>query len=782
VHQLPNILPRPQYGSRLVPSPGDKPLRISHPARPAQLEAFEVEYSNQHPSSAFRTTKKVLDALYMKNRKRPAPQANLQLSRFLADEDVVRPSIEESSGVVDLDIEEHQKQQITAPSRRKKKTPKRLDAGAAKYRQPSNPLILDFLVSAEAPNSEGRKLLGLGKYGTNYPVHFDVFPLQPGIFFHESTFIGSGRFSEIIGGASSIKSGDARPRTSLKLAGKIFCWGCWNEDVSSDIGICFDWLQDQLLVQDTSVSSPPVAAVPEVMNFVVEYVQHHVSFVDDIDIVNFLTRMSEVLQDFSCHLDKIGVGGNTANGELTKRRIEVLSMSTLLSLQLLQKSRHQLNQSSLVYKFEDLLKVLASHCVGLLLFQDLDGIRKLYDDLQYLSFREDGIKNDQYALQAWLIVLQVMQAARIPRGSFWDVTNSQFLGNGMMMDISDARVMEKLWYSMFSLLPLCEFDEFGVVVGGLRHTAGFDNWTLPQLLLKRVFTLYTSNQRQSPGFNDYCRSIVSRCHHLMVEWGWWRSSGVIGALFDFFAAQSLSHLRNEEVYTSPHFLEELDAQPSLSIEPEDRCFHVFLKIVALEIRHLRKVGDTKGARNLVARLLPNHNRQYPKEEGIHQKDLASLRNHHDLLCTLYWAAPPEQRPPLSLLQDLVITDHSHKEAVLINLRAWGQISRFLFMHSADSENFKPLLLWQSEFFSKLCYQYLETEKDVRQQAVILERVNKQFLPESQIRDTIKANMASTASVMLSFMSIMANNVKLYSTTFKTGDAIKQTLMAMNCGM
>jgi hypothetical protein len=422
--------------------------------------------------------------------------------------------------------------------------------------------------------------------------------------------------------------------------------------------------------------------------------------------------------------------------------IKILSTVIFLALRLLQMARAQQGQDSLTYELEDLLQVLASQLIKSLLDQGLDGIRKLYDDLQYLSYRERGIQSDQHAVQGWVIVIKVLQAARIPRGSFWDVTNSKLL-NVNVKDITDARMMEKLWYSMFSLLPLCEFDEFGVVISGQRQTASFDNWMLPQQMLKRVFELYSLNQRQFPGFNDYCRSIVSRCHHLMIEWGWWKCSGVIGTLFDFFASQNLSHLRNEEVYTSPRFLQELGKEPSLAVEPEDRCFHIFLKIVALSIRHFRQAEDDKNIRNLVARLLPNHNRQYPKEESVHQRDLASLRNHHDLICTLFWSAPPELRPPLSLLQELVIADRSHKEACLINLQAWENLACFILTHTQSPEAFDPFMSWQNIFFTKLLQQYFDTESEVRQQADSLSKTSKEPITEAQLEATVASNEANT---------------------------------------
>jgi hypothetical protein len=746
--------------SKLGGWPKDRPRYMPTSARFAQLESSEAEHSRQNPVTAFGSTKKSLDALYRITRKRPVPQANLQLSRFLADEDVVRPSIELLSTVDNVALgvavtSESSIDHIRDKSRRKKRPPQRLDAGAAMYRQPSDPLILDFLMPPFPPDTaiEGRKLLGLAKFGTHYSLNFNIFPLRPGVCFHESTFIGSGRLSEAIQNTRDIHSGVTHLQTHLMLAGKTFSWGQWNEDVSSEMGVTFDWLVEQLVGQSPPLSSPPTTNAVGVVNFVLDYVYHHLSFSDVDDVKNFLCRMTEILQDFVSRLEFSRDGSKFAEA---RSRIEVTSMSVLVLLQLLRLARAQ-HEESLTYKLEDLLKKFAALCVRALLYQGLDRVRSLYDDLQYLSFRESGIKDDQYLVQAWVILIKSLNAAGIPRGSFWDITNSQLVET-KVEDISDARIMEKLWYSMFSLLPLCEFNEFGVVIEGQRQQASFDNWSLPQDMLKRVFALYSSNQRQLPGFNDYCRSIVSRCHYLMVEWGWWSSSGVIGTLFDFFGSHSLSHLRNEEAYASPHFLQELDREPHLGLEPEDRCFHIFLKIVALAIKHFRQVGEGKSIRNLVARLMPNHNRQYPKEESIHQRDLASLQNHHDLLCTLYWAAPPQYRPSPALIQELVIADHSHKEACLINLRAWEQLARFVLTHNTEEAAYHPFMLWHKDFFGKFFNQYLRVEGETRDQAHVLQGTSEQILQENQLQQVITANKATMMATMCSSVKVIADLV------------------------
>ncbi|KAM3467354.1 hypothetical protein MY5147_008811 [Beauveria neobassiana] len=228
------------------------------------------------------------------------------------------------------------------------------------------------------------------------------------------------------------------------------------------------------------------------------------------------------------------------------------------------------------------------------------------------------------------------------------------------------------------------------------------------------------------------------CHYLVQQWGWRRSGSIIGVIFDFFGSQNLEHLRNEEANASPRFLEQLAGEPSLAVEPGDKCFHVFLKLLALSIQKLRAAGAIKDIRNLVARIIPNHNRQHLKEQTVHERDLAALRNHHDLLATLFWAAPPELRPSPALMERLVAPETSHKEASLINIRCWGQIARFIVAKGEASTAFKPFHLWRNNIFQKMVQQFDSAAADIQQQLLAL---------PSEVRHTISENVISSMVLM-----------------------------------
>ncbi|CAD6505035.1 BgTH12-00534 [Blumeria graminis f. sp. triticale] len=728
----------------------NKPIatRIS---RPAQLESSCFGNSIHNDTVAFKLQKAKLDETWQNLQRWPKNSIKSQVNYFLNR----KPSFPAAETDFDLkclgDISSKQQLPPTCIPRRQKRQPKRLDTSAAKYRQLTSTLIPRFFEREKIAGVSDNKLSGLAKLSTEYPLHFNISPLRQGTHFQNNTFIGSGRLRMTI--QPSLKENFSGGTITLRLTERNFSWNTWNETSASEVGICFDILSDWLT--ECENSRFPSTEVREIAIFVLDYTQQYVSFDGLLGQESFLLRMSQILQEFS---SRINLNLQPTMMQLNQF-LEVLSISSVLVLDLLQKARVNVEARTLIMELEESLKKIASFCTYTLLLQGLENIQKIYDDTQYYSFRVSGIGNKDYPIQGWVIIMTVLKVACIPRSSFWEVTNSR-LQLSEINNVFDAETIEKLWYSMYTLLPLTEVDEIGKVVTGKRYTIPHENWALPKQILKRVFTLYKLNQRQFPGFNKYCRTLLTRCYYLMVDWGWRKSSSIIGSIFDFFASQNLSHLRNEEVYHSPQFLEKLDTMPSLAIEPEDCCFHIFLKIVALEFQNLRQVNDLKSIRNLGARLLPNHDRQYPKEEDIYQRDLASLRNHHDLLCTLFWSMPSDERPSISFVQELVIPDLSHKEACLINLRSWENLTKFIVTTTTDPIEYQPFRDWQSTFFMSMYNQYNEAESEARHQLKEMTENKIDSVVEAHMADIIMKNKRNILVTMCKSIEAMGNIIKV----------------------
>lgn len=732
------------------------------PAEPAKSRRTKTH--DRHGRSGYRSAqleadvpedlaarKKILDLVFRKGRKEVlAP--TFRLRPHTPDQEVERPSPSvnparrhgseldvlgsENSGAVT--------NKTRVPRPRKLVPPRRLDLEAPQFKHANDPLpFFDAPADeevVEAPRQGQNRIFGLGPFGTHYTQHFDIFPLHAATFFHQTTVIGNGTLRKAMCFEVSETIGYARPDTSFQFSGHTFSWRWWTDTTSSELGLVFDLLAEKLEESLVSAASTrgqeAIACVDHVLRFMLDSVS-----VDQVsDLSPFVQRSSELLL---CFMDQTRPFLSAQHCQYTL--VQVNARLLICALILLRFCQGTVGLSNEVQYVEDLLKCLAKVVIGQLVKIGLSEVRGAYDELQRLAPRERGIRNDAVVLICWVIVIKVLASAQMPGAGFWDLTGSAIAG--YIHQTTDAHMLEASWRDMFTLLPLGEFDDGGILSKGLRYVAPLQGWALPQKLLKIVFESYESNQRQSPSFNDYCRALMGRCHYLLKHWGWHKCVGIVGTIFDFFGNQNLSHLRNEEVYKSPRFLEELYDGPCLSVEPEDRCFHIFLKMLAVAIQKMRQHGLTNDIRNLVARCLPNHNRQYSKEQTIHSHDLASLRNHHDLLCTLFWAVPPEDRRPVDLIEKLVLPATSHKEACLINLRAWGQLARFVVSSGGSVRDFRPFMSWQNNVFQQILNQYLSAAADVQHQFMSLAKEDRRDIQQQFLDSVVAANQAAAKDVL-----------------------------------
>ncbi|KFX95853.1 hypothetical protein V490_03644 [Pseudogymnoascus sp. VKM F-3557] len=665
---------RKQYSTR--PTSNRFPHSAPQP-RSAQLEISEADYSNRDRRSAFGSTKRNLDRSYERYQNGSATESHIPLARFLANDGLAgsrKDTAEPETGIRDggrmINTVDNG---IPQARRQRKRTPKQVDATAARFRQPEKPVLIapvDTPTPSKAVHDYGGKLYGLGGADTDYTIDFDIFPLRSGVYFHESTFIGQGKLAKAIGTESSKYYDYPRGYASAQFGPKQMKWGVWDADVSSEIGIYFDWIVSRLNSFGTASLNEVEGDVEEdtvrCMLFMIDYFQNTLAFENREELELCLQRMTEVMERLTQCLEVLTSTLN-ARDDFNNRRIMDLSVfEVVLIFQTLRMSATHGGSSSqrTTGQLEALLQRTATTSVKLLFIVGLSSVQTLYDDLQYLASREAGIKPSENPTQAWVILMHIMHSARIPRVSFWDAVNLQLLENISIE--SDARVLEKKWYAAFSLLPLLEFNELGVLVTRSRYRATAENWALPQRIAKRLFELYASDAEQPPNFNNYCRATFSRCHHLIQVWGWRRYGSIVGTFFDFFASNGFSHIGGGMLGTSPEFINDLDGALSSAIESEDQCFHIFLKIVHSAIKQLREAGGTREIRSLVTRLLPNHDLTY--HEGGAKTTTTALRNHRDLLSTLYWAAPVEVQQKINMMLGLVNQEISKKEAYERNVR------------------------------------------------------------------------------------------------------------------
>ncbi|ROW12985.1 hypothetical protein VPNG_04744 [Cytospora leucostoma] len=718
-------------------------------SRPAQLEADALLGPD---GVAFNARKKMLDLVFRKGRKEIlAPTFHLQRStpeKDSDDEQVEHPAARSN----EIEQPGEPIRHTARPRRRKLVPPRRLDLEAPQFKHANDPLPPLNEPRSEVPSEqfyqEQSKILGLGPFGTQYTQHFDIFPFHDDVFFHHTTIVGDGTVKQALDYHTPEDITHRRGVTSFSILHHHFQWSCWTDTTSSELGLLFDLLAEQL-----PTNSGPEAGVKghqtiACADHVLKYMLHSIHIEQESSLRSFSQRLSDLLLGFLNQTQP-----KTTEEWRCRALLEVNTRFLICALVLLRICQGTIDLPSEALQAEGIVKRLGAVVIKQLLEIGLSDVRATYDDLQRLTMRERGIRSDKVAIICWVVVVKVLESAQIPRCGFWDLTSALMVDTDALR-ITDAQKLDTLWRDMVTILPLGEFDDEGVLIKGRRYTVPLQGWSLPQKLLKGVFESYLSNSRQSPSFNEYCRALMGRCHHLVEQWGWYKCSGIVGTIFDFFGQQNLSHLRNEEVYNSPRFLESLSGTPSLSIEPEDRCFHIFLKILAVAIESLKRRGLANDIRNLIARSLPNHNRQYSKEQAIHAHDLAALRNHHDLLCTLYWAAPPEERPAVHLIEKLVSPASSHKEACLVNLRAWSQLARFVVSSGCTVDVYRPFMMWQNNVFQQVLEQYLSAAADIQGQFMSLPKEARQDIGQKMLESCVAANQGASKDVL--YFSVAAS--------------------------
>ena len=719
--------------------------------RPAVMEIDEPE---QMTKFKFHARKRFLDRLYQNGHSASATTDSQSNSRTPIRDELQTGSY---ATFTTKPMEKRDGQQGKQQRYRKLIAPRRIDVTAPQYSHATDPVPDSYAAEPEtekalALRQNEFKLLGLGPYGTNYTHNFDVFPLHHDVFFHDSTILGGGLL-ESCATCSFPKDGDGpRPQSTFQLGNHRLCWGYWDDQVSSEMGVLLDYIADQMDTEiadyepESNIDHPAVKAV----DFLMKYVKDSINFIETSHSSSFVCRILECAQSLNDRVQSASGSKAHLSSQVASKLAKLYDRLLLTFLVILRMCRHDSGLVAEQIQVEQLLTSLAQTAM-VNLKRAIPELRNIYAQLNAPCHRERGLRSEAVATHSWVLLMNILDAAAITGSSFWEVA-AEALCPSQVFSSMDAKDHEIAWGAMFALLPLTEFHASGVLLPGKREDATAHVWAIPQRLLKAVFLLYQRSARQGPSFNNYCRALIARCHYLVQHWGWRHCVSIVGIIFDFFGAQSLAHLRNEEASASPSFLEHFNNGLAFRIEPEDRCFHVFLKFVAVAIHKLKEAGNFKAIKNLVFRIIPNHGRQHSKEENVLARDIAALRNHHDLLCTLFCAAPADLRPSLGLVRNLVPAT-SHKAACLISIRAWSQLSRFA-VSSGEMTTLLPLIAWANSFFNQVLQQFESVAADV---ALQLSALGKDVC-ESISKDTVDAAIAlnKTAVMDVLFASVAAS--------------------------
>jgi hypothetical protein len=698
------------------------------PFRTAQLEGDENDFGRGHRKIAFEKGLLRVDQQFGLQLPSEQPFVNPQLARYLADENAELPPLPSAKDAGEDPTEGSSDQRPPLRRRLKRKVQaQRIDVDAREYRQPSEPAVQEILKNTDVPQpreaeiEDGLPVLnGLGPYGTRYPITFDVYSLATDTYFHSSTFIGSDEFRralltskpgnrdlDITAGYCTISHGTLSVRC-----------GPWDDGIYSRLQDVVKAVSESLEVQeadpDPSSSSghESLTNSARLLRSLVGYITDHLSFLDPVDRDGFVLKLTRLCQSL---FESLLVAQGTVSGRVSGHVHDIIrAMAYLLviSFQIFRIAQHSTLAQGNQVVFIGLAKSLSKTIITHLVQHGTPSLGNFLEQNQRHSVREKGIQGTEVIVESTVICMHVLEEMDMPSWSFWDLV-SQELG-ARLASTTSLSTFETTWATLFTFLPYNEIDASGIPLKSRRETFQNDNWMCVRDLLRRLFELYPSTYRKhSTSLNDYVRANLARCHRLITHWRWKRPELMLNAVLDFFGKNGLKSLRREAGTGSVPFLNDIANTQPLSIEPNENSFHITLKCLALGLQGMRNAYPEKKIRSFVFRSLPNHGRGYPKDQPLDEENLTALRNHHDLLSTLYWAAPPACRPKLDHFRDLVNHESSHREACRVSVRAWANLATFQLSTEEPYTSAQPFASWHKDIMHQTLKQYklAKTEAD-----------------------------------------------------------------------
>jgi hypothetical protein len=665
--------------------------KVAKPFRTAQLESLESDFGRRNKRTAFQQSLRNADQDFSRQR-HAGFGLEPQLARYLGKENVP-PAL----GPVYESIENPDLPKLKPRRRLRKGIAKRLAVQNTGYHESDVLQYEETEVFTSTHFSVSDTLQGLKLL---YPLDFGIlpFPHDPKTHFNRTTFIGSGELYRAITmnhRPLDVANGEA----NVSLSINHYTWSAWDESMSSDLKGLFAQYESELenmIAIDSSTEqlqhcSGTLVRISLELRKIIGFFTQTLYFSDDIDRHMFVAIMSDCYEKVVATMQKLLT---SAAGPQAKTII--FGVSQILPLQLCAISQlTAVEHSAQTDQVSSLFHQAAELCVDAILQAGSNSIQSSVHKNNDISQREFGFGKDDVYLEILVALHLILQYRNEARLSIWTLMNKKI--SPKIQQTNQVDVLETHWKVIFTICPTLELDTLGVIRIGQRFQTGLDNWTAVNGLLGRVFHFYSLASGATRSLNVYIRTLLKRCHKLIQGWAWYNCESVVATLFDFFAKQKLQPLLDEDLHGSPSFLKLLDGDPILDLEDNDAAFAIFLKIVAVGLNAISSRISPNRYKSLVVRLMPNHSRQYLKEDDIKETDLQALKNNHDLVCTLFWRSPEAIRPRiLKSVRDLVHHGLSHQTACQVSIKAWMNLARQQLGHESTPELLPVFVAWMKD--------------------------------------------------------------------------------------
>ena len=636
---------------------------------------------------------------------------------------------------------------LRRPVQRRKRSPKQIslddpqspEAGLGSYAE--YPVIETTNQTMKVPLSPRRDTsfvsFGFQEYAREYSITFDILHLPDGPLFDDTSLVGSGDFARSLTNRDYHKSSSA---LDVHRGSDVWEWQDWDETVSDQMHRSINMVIEQLRLNKapTPVDSDQRVVCLYLLDSLIRYFSTHLKFVDPIDRTIFAKR---VLSWLELAVAALPVPWGRSNLTV-KERTFVISSTTKLTV-LTNQFRNIVNHALVSQEMRSDATALFSAALHfgarMLLKQGFLDFELLSHD--YVAMFGYPSRRDARVSAEALVVMRHLLPMAGPYTNIWDVIDKE-QGFPALNDERDVSELDGQWKGLFSLLPWFEVSAHGFAVKEDFKSQMAANWRFVKQLMKLVLSTGSSElAHRGPKFGSYCRATFQRCLHLIQYWRWFECETIITSVFDYFTRNNLADLPSEDSNGSPQFLEDLTEQTQIVFDKKDRAFHILLKIIGAGLRHMRvsaSPSSTKRIANCVFRLTPNHDRCLPKDEKLRQEDLDAVRNHLDLLCTLYWASPREHRLRLDIIQRVIDLENSHQKACLLVVRSWACLVQYQLSTPEPTSSIDPFIGWLDEILEKTTKLHYLARTEVEQDTKATEAAEGRIVP-LDIREAIIYN-------------------------------------------
>jgi len=245
------------------------------------------------------------------------------------------------------------------------------------------------------------------------------------------------------------------------------------------------------------------------------------------------------------------------------------------------------------------------------------------------------------------------------------------------------------------------------------------------------------------------RALVRWLYRLVTSFGWSSTDSLLKALFRAYSSNDMLELFGSPKTSASFFSTSAGASTKGG---DDTDFGVFLKLVAVTLGRKQSnahIADKKMAdriRSLVFSLSPNNGRSFNEQDGISEKDIASIIHRYELYLTLYRFAPSGCKPRLTNIENLVDFTKCHFEICNVTLCAWSGIAEGALLGQAVLSELDEIIRWAQKMGAQAVRKHqLAREEVVNDLSATGQNMSK------AAEDVIKANQATSANILVQIL-------------------------------